>query len=143
MKPMSTQSDKKNKELRTDRGLMNMILFGCLTFGIYPIVVESHISRELNLIATPHDGKKTMHFCLIYFIFSWLTMGIAFFVWFHRTSNRMRDEIERRQLDYVFDAWDFWIWCILASIIFIGPLVYIHKRMTAMNLINSDYNEKG
>ena len=143
MKPMSTQSDKKNKELRTDRGLMNMILFGCLTFGIYPIVVESHISRELNLIATPHDGKKTMHFCLIYFIFSWLTMGIAFFVWFHRTSNRMRDEIARRQLDYVFDAWDFWIWCILASIIFIGPLVYIHKRMTAMNLINSDYNEKG
>lgn len=140
---MSTPSDKKNKELRTDRGLMNMILFGCLTFGIYPIVVESHISRELNLIATPHDGKKTMHFCLIYFIFSWLTMGIAFFVWFHRTSNRMRNEIERRQLDYVFDAWDFWIWCILASIIFIGPLVYIHKRMTAMNLINSDYNEKG
>ena len=140
---MSTQSDKKNKELRTDRGLMNMILFGCLTFGIYPIVVESHISRELNLIATPHNGKKTMHFCLIYFIFSWLTFGIAPFVWYHRTSNRMHGELVRRQIDYSFDASDFWLWGILGSLIVVGPYIYIYKRMKAMNLINADYNQKG
>ena len=26
---------------------------------------------------------------------------------------------------------------------FIGPFVYLHKHMKAMNLLNADYNEKG
>jgi len=140
---METNATAPAKELRTDRGLTNMILFSVVTCGLYAIVVESHISRELNLVAGPYDGRKTMHFCLIFFIFSWLTLGIAPLVWYHRTSNRMGRELERRQIDYVFDAWDLWLWCILGSIIFVGPLIYIHKRMTAMNLINSDYNERG
>lgn len=52
-------------------------------------------------------------------------------------------ELKRRQIDYGFGAADFWLWCILGSLILIGPFVYIHKRMKAMNLINADYNEKG
>ena len=26
---------------------------------------------------------------------------------------------------------------------FVGPFVYLHKNMKAMNLMNADYNEKG
>ena len=33
--------------------------------------------------------------------------------------------------------------CILGSLILVGPFIYIHKRMKAMNLINADYNAKG
>ena len=120
-----------------------MVLLGLVTLGIYPLVVESHIGEELNLIASPHDGKRTMHFCLIYFIFSWLTLGIVLFVWYHRTSNRMGDELKRRGIDYSFSATDFWLWDILGSLIIIGPFIYVAKRMKAMNLINEDYNQKG
>lgn len=130
-------------QLRTDRGLAKMILLSLLTFGIYALVVESHIGEELNLIASRHDGRRTMHFCLIYFLFSWLTLGIAPIVWYHRTSDRMHGELVRRQIDYDFGATDFWLWCILGSLIVIGPYVYIYKRMKAMNLINEDYNQKG
>ena len=130
-------------QLRTSRGLLKMVLLGLVTLGIYPLVVESHIGEELNLIASPHDGKRTMHFCLIYFIFSWLTLGIVLFVWFHRTSNRMGDELKRRGIDYSFSATDFWLWDILGSLIIIGPFIYVAKRMKAMNLINEDYNQKG
>ena len=130
-------------QLRTSRGLLKMVLLGFITFGIYPLVVESHIGEELNLVASPHDGKRTMHFCLIYFIFSWLTLGIAVFVWYHRTSDRIGDELKRRGIDYSFSATDFWLWDILGSLIIIGPFIYVAKRMKAMNLINEDYNQKG
>ncbi len=140
---MENATNSPALQLRTSRGLLKMVLLGLVTLGIYPLVVESHIGEELNLIASPHDGKRTMHFCLIYFIFSWLTLGIVFFVWFHRTSNRMGDELKRRGIDYSFSATDFWLWDILGSLIIIGPFIYVAKRMKAMNLINEDYNQKG
>lgn len=140
---METNVNAPAVQLRTDRGLAKMILLSLLTFGIYALVVESHIGEELNLIASRHDGRRTMHFCLIYFLFSWLTLGIAPIVWYHRTSDRMHGELVRRQIDYDFGATDFWLWCILGSLIVIGPYVYIYKRMKAMNLINEDYNQKG
>ena len=140
---MENATNSPALQLRTSRGLLKMVLLGLVTLGIYPLVVESHIGEELNLIASPHDGKRTMHFCLIYFIFSWLTLGIVFFVWFHRTSNRMGDELKRRGIDYSFSATDFWLLDILGSLIIIGPFIYVAKRMKAMNLINEDYNQKG
>lgn len=130
-------------QLRTERGLVKMIFLGLITFGIYPLVVESHISEELNLVASPHDGRRTMHFCLILFIFSWLTLGIAPIVWYHRTSDRMNGELRRRGIGYEFGAADFWLWNVLGSLIVVGPYIYVHKRMKAMNLINADYNAKG
>lgn len=124
----------------TNRGLLKMIIFGFLTLGIYPIVVYSCISTEINVVASRYDGKSTMHYCLICFIFSWLTFGIAPFVWCHRISNRMGNELRRRGLNYSFDASDFWLWGILGSLIIIGPYIYVHKFLKAMNIINANYN---
>ncbi len=84
-----------------------------------------------------------MHYCLVVFIFSWLTLGIVPIVWYHRTSARMGGELKYRQIDYSFDAADFWLWNVLGSLIVVGPFIYLYKRMKAMNLINADYNEKG
>ena len=96
-------------QLRTNRGLLKYWLLGIITLGIYPLVVESHISEELNLVVSPHDGRSTMHYCLVFFIFSWLTLGIVPLVWHHRTCDRMGAELKRRQIDYNFGAADFWL----------------------------------
>ncbi|MBQ0062946.1 MAG: DUF4234 domain-containing protein [Prevotella sp.] len=126
--------------MKTNRGLLKMILLGIITLGIYPIVVYSQISEEINVLASPHDGKHTMHYCLIFFLFSWLTLNIATLVWWHRISGRIGQELRRRNLQYSFGASDFWLWNILGSLIVIGPFVYIHKLMKAMNFINADWN---
>jgi hypothetical protein len=128
---------------KTNRGLLKMILLGIITFGIYPIVVYSLISSEINTVASRHDGKHTTHYCLMYFIFSWLTLGIAAFVWNHRIVNRMGNELRRRGIGYEIGASDFWLWGVLGSLIVVGPFVYIHKFLKAMNLINEDYNING
>lgn len=130
-------------QLKTNRSLLKCILLGLITFGIYPIVVMSNISSDINTIASRYDGKRTMRYCLILFIFSWLTLGIAPFVWSHKISARIGDELMRRRIPYSFGAGTFWGWCILGSLIVIGPLVYEYKLLHAMNLLCADFNTNG
>lgn len=131
------------KKLKTNRGLIKFILLSIITFGIYPLVVMSVISTDINIIASRYDGKKTMHFCLLAFIFAGLTLGIAPLVWYHRISNRIGNELARRGISYSFNAGSFWLWNIVGSLITIGPLVYTHKLFKAMNLLCADYNVNG
>ncbi|MBR5451670.1 MAG: DUF4234 domain-containing protein [Clostridia bacterium] len=131
------------KKLKTNRGLIKYILLSLITFGIYPLVVMSVISTDINLIASRYDGKKTMHFCLLAFIFTGLTLGIAPIVWYHRISNRIGAELKRRGIDYKFGAGDFWLWNTIGAIIVVGPFIYMHKLFKAMNLLCENYNING
>ena len=126
--------------LRTNRGLIKYIVLSFLTLGIYGIVCISHISEEINLVASRRDGKHTMHFCLIYFLLSWLTFGIASLVWWTKISSRIGDELHARNLPYSISAGTFWGWNVLGSLIFVGPFIFMHKFFKAMNYINADYN---
>lgn len=114
--------------IRTNRGLAKFFFLSLITFGIYGIVVMSHISTEINDIATKHDGRRTMHYCLMYFVLSWLTLGIYPLIWNNNISDRIGCELKRRNLPYNFGAGTFWGWgffgCLLLGI---GPLIYIHK----------------
>lgn len=130
-------------KLRTNRGLLKFILLSWLTLGIYGLWVLSTMSTDINIVATKHDGKKTMHYCLVFFVFSWLTIGIVPLVWQHRISNRIGGELERRGIEYSFGAGTFWLWCMLGSLILVGPFIYYHKFFKGMNLICADYNAKG
>ena len=129
-----------NVPLRTERSFLAYVIFDFLTLGLYSLVQVSHIGKEINLIASEHDGKHTMHFCWIFFIFSWMTFGIAPLVWYHRISNRIGNELRRRGAYSDFGADTFWLWNIFGSLIYIGPFVYIYKRIHAMNQLNALYN---
>lgn len=130
-------------QLKTNRGLVKTILLTIITFGIYPLVLMSCISSDINTIASRYDGKKTMHFCLLFFVFTWLTFGIAPLVWYHRISARIGNELNRRGIGYSFGAGSFWGWCLLGLLIVVGPFVYIHKLCKAMNLLSENYNVNG
>ena len=130
-------------QLKTNRGLLKYILLGIITFGIYPLVVLSAVSTDINIIAGRYDGRKTMHFCLVAFIFSWLTLGIVPIVWYHKISNRIGNELRRRCLPYSFGAGSYWGWNVLGSLILVGPFIYVHKLLKAMNYLAADYNARG
>lgn len=122
--------------------MVKYILLSLITFSIYGIVVMSNISEEINLVASKRDGKHTMHYCLILFIFSWLTLGIAPIVWMHRLCNRIGNELKARSLPYSISAGTFWGWGVLGSLIVVGPFIFCHKFLKSMNLMNGDYNTK-
>ena len=130
-------------QLKTNKGLLKTILLSLITFGIYPLVVMSAVSNEINIVASRYDGKKSMHFCLLLFIVAPLTLGIGGIVWYHNISARIGAELQRRGINYSFGAGTFWGWNVLGSLIGIGPLVYMHKLFKAVNLMNAHYNING
>lgn len=130
-------------QLKTNRGLFKFIFLSIITFGIYGLVVMSAVSTDINVIAGRYDGKKTMHYCLLAFVFSWLTLGIAPIVWSHKISNRIGNELARRGINYTFNAGTFWLWNVLGSLILVGPFIYIHKMLKSMNLLAENYNVNG
>lgn len=163
-------------QLPCERGLLKMILLSILTCGMYPLAIYSRISMEINMVASRHDGQRTMHYLWMCFLAP-LTLMIYPFVWIHGLCNRMGGELDRRQINYKFSGASFWLWnlvygfvgalitavtvyvlyaivildqvlviligsaLLLASLV--GPLVFVHKMMKAMNLINADYNRRG
>ena len=130
-------------QLKTNRGLVKYILLSLITFGIYGLVVMSAVSTGINTIETRHDGKKTMTFCLLFFIVSWLTLGIGVLVWYHKISARIGRELARRNIGYSFGAGSHWGWNVLGTIIIVGPFVYLHKLLKAMNLLSEAFNING
>ncbi len=136
-------SNQPALQLKTSRGWFKAVLLDLVTCGIYGIILFSGISTDLNILASRYDGRKTMHFCLLFFIVFPLTLGIGMLVWFHRLSNRIGRELARRGIAYRFGAGSFWGWNILGSLIIIGPIIYLHKLCKSMNLLCDDYNIRG
>lgn len=130
-------------QLKTNKGLLKTILLSLITLGIYPLVVMSSVSNDINIVASKYDGKKTMHFCLLFFIMTPITFCIAPIVWYHKISNRIGAELARRGIAYSFSAADFWLWNVLGSLIVVGPFIYLHKMFKAVNLMNAHYNING
>ena len=130
-------------QLKTNKGLLKTLLLSFITFGIYSLVVMSAVSNDINIVASRYDGKKTMHYCLLFFLVGPLTFGIADVVWIHRISNRIGAELKRRGVGYSFSAADFWLWGVLGSFIFVGPFIYLHRLFKAVNKMNAHYNLNG
>lgn len=131
------------RQLKTNRHIVMLLLLSFITFGIYSIVFFTSVANDLNTIASRYDGKKTMHYCLLFFIVAPLTLGIGAIVWFHKISARMGNELKRRGIAYDFGAADFWLWNVLGSLIFVGPFIYIYKFIKSMNLLAANYNVNG
>ena len=119
-----------------------MFFLGILTLGIYPLVIWCRIVTELNIAASRHDGERTISYlgaCML----TPVTLGVYPFVWFHGFCRRMGAELKRRGIGYEISASTFWLWFVLGMLILVGPFVFTHKVMKAMNLINRDFNVNG
>ncbi|MBQ3066204.1 MAG: DUF4234 domain-containing protein [Clostridia bacterium] len=129
-------------QLATNRGMLKMIFFTLITFGIYAMVVWNRMAAELDIVASRYDGKRTCPYFAMVFLTPF-TLGIYTFVWIHGFCNRLGTEVKRRGYNYNFSASDFWLWGMLGSLIFIGPFVYLHKLTKSMNMVNASYNLYG
>lgn len=129
--------------LRTDRSLLAFVLLSLITFGIYGIWLVATSAEDLNTIAGRHDGRRTMNYWLVFFLVGPITFTIADFVWWHKNSNRISNEMTRRALHPAVTAADFWLWAVLGMLIIVGPFIFIYKWLTAMNQLSASYNEVG
>ena len=47
-------------QLKTNKGLLKTILLSLVTFGIYPLVVMSAVSNDINIVASRYDGSRRL-----------------------------------------------------------------------------------
>lgn len=127
----------------TNRSLVKYILLGIITLGIYCIWVTARAGEDLNAVASRWDNKRSMNFWLLALIVSPITGGIANLVWWHKTSARIGNEQQRRGIQKTVSAADFWLWNVLGSLILVGPFIFMHKWLRAMNQLCADFNERG
>ena len=130
-------------QLKTNKSLVKYILLSLITFGIYGLVVMSSVSNDINIVASRYDGRRTMHYCLLFFLVGPITLGIGYLVWFHKISGRIGTELRRRGVTYSFGAADYWLWHVLGSLIFVGPFIYYHNLFKATNMMCAHYNING
>lgn len=128
--------------LSEHRGLLKMLFLGLITLGIYPFVTMYRMSVDINIIASRYDGRRTMNYAMLLMLIL-MTAGIGYLVWESKFCARIKNELARRGIDYRFGAGSFWGWNTLGCLILIGPLIFIHKRCKAMNLLSEHYNIYG
>ncbi len=127
----------------TDRSFLMWIIFSAISCGLYPLFALTHISSELNEAASKRDGKKTLPGFLV-FLLALPTLGIFSMCWWHRTCNRIGEELTARDCGFAFGAKTFWGWNVFGVLLCgFGPLIFIHKLCEAMNRLNEDYNRYG
>lgn len=129
--------------LDTNRSLTKYILIGIVTFGLYSIWVTARAGEDLNLIAGRWDNKRSMNYWLVALLIGPLTLGIAYLVWWHKTSNRIGNELARRGMARDVTASDFWLWDVLGAFIIVGPFIFMFRWLRAMNHLCADYNVRG
>lgn len=129
--------------LKTDRNLILYLVLSVVTCNIYSLFFMASLVDDINYVAFPRDGKRTMNFWLLTFVLVPITCGIAYWVWMHNLANRVGDEARSRGIQTDFSAVSFWLWNVLGSFIVIGPFIYLHMLFTTMNSICTDYNQNG
>ena len=126
---------------RTDRSVLKLILFSLLTCGLYSVIYFIPFAYDLDDIAPKKDRTKTMNY-LLALLLAFITCSIVMYIWFYFITARVEEALSRYNVDYDFGTRDFWLWYILGSFIYVGPLVYQYKLCKAMNLLCAAYNEK-
>lgn len=140
---MSPQPMRPMSQLSTNRGLLKFVLLGIITFGIYPLVIMTTTADALNTLAGRYDGRKTMNYCLLFFLVAPITLGIANLVWYNNFSDRIGHEQARRGMAPTVTASTYWLWGVLGSLIIVGPFIYTYRMLHAMNALCADYNARG
>lgn len=127
----------------TNRSLLKVILIGFITLSIYGLWVTARAGEDLNSVASRWDNKRSMNYWLLALIVGPVTFGIGHLVWWHKTSNRIGNELQRRGQPKTVAASDFWLWGVLGTFIIVGPFVFLHKWLKGMNHLCAHFNEHG
>ena len=128
------------QELRTDRKMWKLMLFGLLTLGIYDIIFFISLSFDVNKVSLRPERSKLMNYLFAYLL-SAVTYSIVLTVWHYQLAVRIEEDLKDREIDYEFGTDKFWMWYFFGSFIFVGPFIYFHKLCKAVNLLCEDYNK--
>ena len=125
--------------LKTNRGVIKLFLLSLITLGIYGLYFISVIANDANIVCEG-DQKKTRGL-VAYILLSLITLGIYAVVWELMLVNRIDNVAPRYELKSEIGVGGYLLWCILGSLIIVGPIIAEYKFFKNMNAVCYMYNQ--
>ena len=124
------------------RSGVGFIFLGIITLEIYPIVVLSHVRKEVNELNENNGVKKQMPFILAYLL-GFITCGIVPLVWATRMAGKIEiAALERKITSPSISKAFFACWIIFGSYIVVGPFIAFHRFFKVLNAVESYENQR-
>jgi len=122
------------------RGLVGLIIFSIITFGIYGLYWIHKLAKDVNAICEG-DGKKTWGL-LAYILLGPITLGIYNLVWVYTLGDRLQDNGPKYNLTIKEGGGIVLLWLIAGALIIVGPFIAIHIIIKNTNALADEYNKK-
>ena len=126
------------EKLRTDRGLLKLILLSLITLGIYGLYFEYKLIKDVNK-ACAYDGKHTKGIIAMVLL-TLITFGIYAIVYSYGRAERINAACTHYGVHSEISGSTMLLWMILGSFIAIGPLVARYLELKSMNTLCAAYN---
>ncbi len=127
------------EQLKTDRGLLKLILLSIITLGIYGLYFEYKLIKDVNKACT-YDGKHTKG-VIAMVLLTLITLGIYAFVYYYGRAERINAACTHYGVRSEISGSTMLLWMILGSFIAIGPLVARYLEIKSMNTLCAAYNK--
>lgn len=128
-------------KLKTNRGLLKLILLSIVTLGIYELVFCHDLGKDVNAIYEKDGGKKQMGFLAAFFL-GFITFGITLIVWSIKILTRVYDKAAERKLQVKGSV----AWVLIASLLLgwtvVCPLIAMSQFLKATNAVCEDFNNR-
>ena len=122
------------------RGLVGLIIFSIITFGIYGLYWIHKLAKDVNAICEG-DGKKTGGL-LKYILLGFITFGIYDMVWVYMLGDRLQDNAPKYSLSFKESGGAILLWLLLGSFIIVGPFIALYIIIKNTNALADEYNRK-
>ena len=127
------------KTFKTDRSLLLYIVLSFLTLGIYALVFEYYMIKDINEMLQG-DGKHTRNIFMI-ILLSIVTCGIYAFVWYYNVGERLGEATRVRNIPDTISGTSVLLWMLVGSFLCtIGSFVAFYQIINATNKLAVHHN---
>ncbi len=118
------------------------VFLGIITLGIYPIVVLSHVRKEVNALTADNGVKKQMPFFWAY-VLGLITCGIVPIVWLATMAEKVQIAALERKVTSTRISKTFVVcWLLFVSYIIVGPFIAFCRFFKLLNLVEQAENKR-
>ena len=118
------------------------IFLGIITLGIYPIVVLTHVRREVNTLTADNGVKKQMPFFWAY-VLGLVTYEIVPIVWLAHMAEKVQIAALERKVTSTRISKAFVVcWLLFGSYIIVGPFLVFCRFFKLLNLVEQAENKR-
>ena len=130
------------QKLTTNRGFWLTFLLSIVTFGIYGLYLIHAYAKEMNIVASSEDNKRTQGL-LVVFLLSLITFGIYGIVWQCSLINRRNSYLARHGKPEGLQVSTYLLTIFLLGGLTLGIMYFVVfcKDLYHQNAVNATYNE--